>query len=64
MIRDGRSNKIIFISHCILNSNAICIGPKTPSIWPGMIDEVVECLRKNKVGIVQLLVLNSNSLVL
>lgn len=54
MIQDGRSNKIIFVAHCVLNSNAICEGPKTPSIWPAMIDEVVEVLKKNRVGIVQI----------
>ncbi|MBS7654939.1 hypothetical protein KEJ50_00315 [Candidatus Bathyarchaeota archaeon] len=54
MINDGRSGKVIFLVHCILNSNSICIGPKTPSIWPAMINEVVELLMNNKIGIIQL----------
>ncbi|RLG92090.1 MAG: hypothetical protein DRO36_02455 [Candidatus Hecatellales archaeon] len=54
MVMDGRSNKVILVSHCIINSNSICIGPKTPSIWPAMINEVVEVLMRYKVGIVQL----------
>jgi len=54
MINDGRSGKVIFLVHCIINSNSICIGPKTPSIWPAMINEVVELLMKNKIGIIQL----------
>jgi len=54
MINDGRSGKVIFLVHCILNSNSICIGPKTPSIWPAMINEVIELLMKNKIGIIQL----------
>ncbi|HID17266.1 TPA: hypothetical protein EYP26_03140 [Candidatus Bathyarchaeota archaeon] len=54
MIKDGRSGKVIFLAHCIINSNSICLGPKTPSIWPAMIDEVVELLMEKKVGIVQL----------
>ncbi|MEM2356287.1 MAG: hypothetical protein QXN81_00555 [Candidatus Bathyarchaeia archaeon] len=54
MINNGRSGKVIFLVHCIINSNSICIGPKTPSIWPAMIDEIIELLMKNKVGIIQL----------
>ena len=54
MIRDGRSRKVVFVSHCIINTNAIAIGPKTPNIWPAMIDEIVDCLKKNKVSIIQL----------
>ncbi len=54
MIKDGRSKKIVFVSHCIINTNAIAIGPKTPNIWPAMIDEIIDCLQKNKVSIIQL----------
>ncbi len=54
MINDGRSGKVIFLVHCIINSNSISLGSKTPSIWPAMIDEIVELLMKNKVGIIQL----------
>ncbi len=54
MVMNGRSNRVILVSHCIINSNSICIGPKTPSIWPAMIDEVVQLLMKYRVGIVQL----------
>ncbi|MEM2929108.1 MAG: hypothetical protein QXP60_09105 [Nitrososphaerota archaeon] len=54
MIKDGRSKKVVFVSHCIINTNAIAIGPKTPNIWPAIIDEIVDCLQKNKVSIIQL----------
>jgi len=54
MIKDRRSRKVVFISHCIINTNAIAIGPKTPNIWPAIIDEIVDCLQKNKVSIIQL----------
>lgn len=54
MVMDGRSNKVIIISHCIINSNSICIGPKTPSIWPAMLNEVVQLLMEYRIGIVQL----------
>jgi predicted secreted protein len=54
MIKDRRSRKVVFVSHCIINTNAIAIGPKTPNIWPAMIDEIVDCLKKNKVSIIQL----------
>lgn len=54
MIKDGRSKKVVFVSHCIINTNAIAIGPKTPDIWPAIIDEIVDCLQENKVSIIQL----------
>ncbi len=54
MINDGRSMKIVFLAHCILNSNAIAVGPKTPTIWPAMINEVLSFLMEKKVSIVQL----------
>jgi predicted secreted protein len=54
MINDGRSGKVIFLVHCIINSNSICIGPKTPSLWPAVINEVVELLMRSNIGIIQL----------
>lgn len=54
MIKDGRSKKVVFVSHCIINTNAIAIGPKTPTIWPAIIDEIVDCFQKNKISIIQL----------
>lgn len=54
MINDGRSMKVVFVVHCILNSNAIAVGPKTPAIWPAMVNEVLSFLMEKKVSIVQL----------
>lgn len=54
MVDDGRSKKIIFLAHCLLNTNAIAVGPMTPTIWPAMIDEIIDVLKEKKVSIVQL----------
>lgn len=54
MIKDSRSKKVVFVSHCIINTNVIAIGPKTPNIWPAIIDEIIDSLQKNKVSIIQL----------
>ncbi|MGC8961480.1 MAG: CD3072 family TudS-related putative desulfidase [Candidatus Bathyarchaeia archaeon] len=54
MISDGRSGKLIVLAHCILNTNSICRGPKTPSLWPGMINPIVEKIMEYNVGVFQL----------
>lgn len=54
MIRDGRSNKVIFITHCLLNTNSLAKGPKTPSVYPAMINELIEMVKENEIGVIQL----------
>lgn len=54
MIRDGRSGRLIVLAHCILNTNSICSGPKTPKLWPGMINPIVEKIMEYNVGVFQL----------
>ena len=54
MLTDGRSNTLVLVAHCILNTNAIAVGPKTPSVWPAMVDEVVSWFMRNRASIVQL----------
>jgi predicted secreted protein len=48
---DKRSLKIAVCAHCILNQNAKLEGLAG---WPGMIDEVVDIIRKSKAGILQM----------
>ena len=51
MIQDKRSRKIVVVAHCILNQNS-----RVPGIayYPGMINEIVDALRKYEVGIIQM----------
>ena len=50
-VNDRRSMKIVVCTHCILNQNAKLEGI---SGWPGMIDEIVELIRKSDAGILQM----------
>jgi len=48
---DGRSKKVIFVAHCIINQNARCnASAETPSAIP----KIPECLLKRHIGIIQL----------
>jgi len=51
MIQDKRSRKIVVVAHCILNQNSRVLGI---AYYPGMINEIVDVLRKYEVGIVQM----------
>jgi predicted secreted protein len=51
MIQDKRSRKIIVVAHCILNQNSRVQGI---AHYPGMVNEIVDVLRKNEVGIIQM----------
>jgi len=50
-LRDERSRKVVFVSHCILNENTRYLGG---AFRKGCVDEVVDCLRAMEVGIVQM----------
>ena len=51
MVQDKRNKKIIVVSHCILNQNSRVLGI---AYYPGMINEIVDILRKYEIGIVQM----------
>lgn len=50
-VNDNRSMKIVICSHCILNQNAKLEGIAG---WQGMIDEVIEVIKKSGAGILQM----------
>jgi len=51
MIQDKRSRKIVVLAHCILNQNSRVQGI---AYYSGMINEIVDVLRKHEVGIIQM----------
>lgn len=51
MFEDGRSKKVVFVAHCVLNQNAISDGTAS---FAGTNEAVVRQLLEAKVGIVQM----------
>ncbi|MFQ5999172.1 MAG: CD3072 family TudS-related putative desulfidase [Candidatus Bathyarchaeia archaeon] len=51
MIQDKRGCKIVVVAHCILNQNSRVFGI---AYYPGMINEIVDVLRKHEVGVIQM----------
>ena len=51
MFQDGRSQKVAFLAHCLLNQNAISDGT---AVRPAGVPEMVSYLLEHGVGIVQL----------
>ena len=51
MFTDGRSRKVIFLAHCLLNQNAISDGT---AVYPAAFCELIELLLSGQIGIVQL----------
>lgn len=51
MFSDGRSKKIVLVSHCILNQNSISDGTAD---YPGTNESILKLLMESKVGIVQM----------
>ena len=51
MFADGRSRKVVFLAHCLLNQNAISDGT---AVRPAGFPEMVSYLLEHGVGIVQL----------
>jgi hypothetical protein len=49
-LKDDRSKKVVFVSHCLLNENARYLGG---AVRPGCVDEVVDELQRQGMGIVQ-----------
>ena len=51
MFTDGRSKKVIFLAHCLLNQNAISDGT---AVYPAAFRELIQLLLEREVGIVQM----------
>ncbi|MBE0511797.1 DUF523 domain-containing protein [Candidatus Bathyarchaeota archaeon] len=51
MIQDKRSRKIVVVAHCVLNQNSRVQGI---AYYAGMINEIVDVIRKHEVGIIQM----------
>jgi predicted secreted protein len=51
VLRDERSGRVVFVSHCLLNQNVRYFGGAT---CPGAVNEVVAALQRDRVGIVQM----------
>lgn len=54
MIRDGRSGKVIFVSHCMLNMNVVCEGSSSPSHYPAIVNEIMDSIQTHQIGVIQL----------
>mgnify|MGYP001034552551 FL=1 len=51
MFTDGRSKKVIFLAHCLLNQNAISDGT---AVCPAAFGELIQLLLDHEVGVVQM----------
>ena len=51
MFTDGRSKRVIFLAHCLLNQNAISDGT---AVYPAAFRELIQLLLDREVGIVQM----------
>ena len=51
MTQDKRGHKIVVVAHCILNQNSRVRGI---AYYAGMINEIVDVIRKHEVGIIQM----------
>lgn len=51
MFTDGRSRKVVFIAHCLLNQNAISDGT---AVFPAAFRDVIDTYLDKNVGIVQM----------
>ena len=51
MFTDGRSKKVIFLAHCLLNQNAISDGT---AVCPAAFGELIQLLLDREVGVIQM----------
>lgn len=51
MFEDGRSKKVVFIAHCLLNQNAISDGT---AVRPAAFEQLAYALLEREIGIVQM----------
>jgi predicted secreted protein len=54
MSKDNRSKRIVYIFHCLINTNTMAQGVGTANRFPSLTTPVLELLIKSNVGIVQL----------
>ena len=50
-LRDQRSGKVVFVSHCLLNQNVRYLGG---ACCPGMVDQVIDEARRRHAGVYQM----------
>ena len=51
MFNDGRSKKVIFIAHCLLNQNSISDGT---AVYPAAFRDVIDFFLNANIGIIQM----------
>lgn len=51
MFNDGRSKKVVFVAHCLLNQNSISDGT---AVYPAAFKEVIDYFLNADIGIVQM----------
>ena len=51
MFTDGRSKRVVFLAHCLLNQNAISDGT---AVYPAAFNDVIDLFLTNEIGIVQM----------
>lgn len=51
MFQDGRSKRVVFVAHCLLNQNAISDGT---AVYPAAFREIVSLFLDAEIGIVQM----------
>ena len=51
MFNDGRSKRVVFLAHCLLNQNAISDGT---AVYPAAFREVIDYFLNKDIGIVQM----------
>ena len=51
MFEDGRSKKVVFLAHCLLNQNSISDGT---AVYPAAFKEVISFFLEHNIGIVQM----------
>lgn len=51
MFTDGRSKKVVFIAHCLLNQNSISDGT---AVHPAAFKDIISLFMENDIGIIQL----------
>ncbi|HSD83200.1 MAG TPA: hypothetical protein VLG46_05055 [Anaerolineae bacterium] len=51
MFNDNRNKQLIVVAHCIINQNSISDGTAD---FPSQFEEIMELLKENKLGIIQL----------
>lgn len=51
MFNDGRSKKVVFIAHCLLNQNSISDGT---AVYPATFKEIIDYFINADIGVIQM----------